>query len=58
MMFAVTCAVGVLVDLVALCRKIRPRLAPSIAACAVAFLGIFVMRFTFYMLHMTVGVSF
>lgn len=58
--FSVLCAAGII--LVVLPERVgasplrwRHRLAVSAAACALAFVGIFLMRFAFYMTHMTVG---
>lgn len=39
-------------------RAAARRLAPAAGACILAFVGIFIMRFAFYMTHMTVGLSF
>lgn len=55
---AVFDGVGVAVDALALRKAPRPGLRPALIASLLAFAGIFVMRFTFYMLHMTVGISF
>lgn len=38
-------------------RGALPALPASIAACLLAYAGIFVIRFAFYMMHMTVGLS-
>ena len=53
--FAIACAAGVAAQCVALRKTGHPTLLPSIAGAALALAGIFVMRFAFYMLHMTVG---
>lgn len=37
--------------------KIRYRASTATAALACAFIGIFIMRFAFYMMHLTVGVG-
>ena len=59
-LFAVLCAAGILVDASAL-KAAGSRGLPvsqAVLASALALAGIFVMRFAFYMLHMTVGISF
>lgn len=53
--FAIMCAAGVAVQCAALRKTAHPALLPSIASAALSLAGIFVMRFAFYMLHMTVG---
>lgn len=57
MMF-VLCGIGVIIDAYELRRGIRPNLQMAIVASVLSLLGIFIMRFAFYMLHMTVGIGF
>ncbi|MBQ9000789.1 MAG: dimethyl sulfoxide reductase anchor subunit [Eggerthellaceae bacterium] len=57
-LFAALGALGVALDALALRNRPLPGLAPSIGASALMLAGIFVMRFTFYMMHLTVGISF
>ena len=55
--FAIFAAAGVAVDALAVFRAKRVSLPRSIAAAALVLVGIFVMRFVFYMMHLTVGIS-
>ena len=55
--FAVLGAAGVVVDGVALWRGARLSLARAAGATVLVLAGIFVMRFAFYMMHMTVGLG-
>lgn len=55
--FFVSCAVGIGLDWAALKKGRLPRLGIAVASCAIAYAGIFVMRFAFYMVHMTMGLS-
>ena len=55
--FVVFASAGVLLDLVAVFRKRRLTLSRALFGAACALVGIFVMRFVFYMMHLTVGIS-
>ena len=55
--FFASCAVGIGLDWAALKKGRLPRLGVAVAACAIAYAGIFVMRFSFYMVHMTMGLG-
>lgn len=55
--FAVLGAVGVGVFAGVAVDKIRYQLPVAVVALACLFVGIFVMRFAFYMMHLTVGVG-
>lgn len=55
--FAILCASGIALDAHALFCKRSIGLPRAICAVALSFCGIFVMRFVFYAIHMTVGIS-
>ena len=55
--FAVLCAAAIVVDVFMLRRSRRLSVSVASLAALLALMGIFAMRFTFYMSHMTVGVS-
>ena len=66
--FALLVGAGIVLDAVPLARALRRRessrsdemtvpVVRTAAASALAFAGIFTMRFSFYMMHMTVGIS-
>lgn len=57
LVFCLLAAVGLLIDAVPLLRGKRVAKRAVIAASALVFAGIFVMRFAFYMMHMTYGIS-
>ena len=57
-LFAALCAVGVAVDAVAVFGRNRLTVPVAALSSMLALCGIFVMRFVFYMSHMTVGVAF
>lgn len=56
-MFAIFGAVGVGVFFGEEMGRINFRISISVAALVCVFAGVFVMRFAFYMMHMTVGVA-
>ena len=56
--FAVLCGVGIAIDARALKQGRIPTVPETSAATFLALAGIFVMRFMFYMSHMTVGVAY
>lgn len=56
--FVALCAAGIAIDAVALFGRGKLTLPVAALSALFALCGIFVMRFMFYMLHMTVGVSF
>lgn len=59
-LFAVLCLLAVAIDTAVLLRSSRASRRTRVAivsAVLLAFAGIFVMRFMFYMTHMTVGIS-
>lgn len=58
MLFAVLCATAIMADIVALRRSGNLPLPVAAAASVLALAGVFIMRFMFYMLHMTVGLGF
>lgn len=55
--FCVLAAAGIAVDAAGLLRGRVASKASVAAASALVFVGIFVMRFAFYMMHMTYGIS-
>ncbi|WP_139650940.1 dimethyl sulfoxide reductase anchor subunit family protein [Raoultibacter phocaeensis] len=55
--FFVCCALGIALDFAALSKGKLPSLGTVIASCALVLAGIFVMRFAFYMVHMTIGLA-
>lgn len=55
--FSLLAVAGLAVDAVALVRSGRPARRAVVAATALVFAGIFVMRFAFYMMHMVSGMS-
>lgn len=55
--FFFLCLVACALFFIPLRKKKFPRLPISITACCLAYGGIFVMRFAFYMMHMTVGLG-
>ena len=55
--FCVLAAAGLAVDAVSFAREHRVALCGAAVASALVFAGIFVMRFAFYMMHMTYGIS-
>lgn len=59
-LYALLCLAGVVLQALALLRAGSPgsrRTLLAVCGCALALAGIFVMRFLFYMSHMTVGLS-
>lgn len=56
--FAALCAIGIAIDVPVLRRGQTPAILQASAATVMALAGIFVMRFMFYMSHMTVGVAY
>lgn len=56
--FFVLCTAGVLSMQLAVRAGRVPDLARAAVSCALAYGGIFVMRFVFYMMHMTIGLGF
>lgn len=55
--FVVLGLIAQILFLASIKRKTLPSLKMSILACVLVFLGIFLTRFAFYMMHMTVGLS-
>lgn len=55
--FAVLCALGIALGARAVCDKGETPMWVPVLSVLVVFMGIFVMRFAFYMIHMTVGIS-
>lgn len=55
--FALLCLLSLVVAVISMKRFSCLPLQSALAACALMFCGIFVMRFSFYMMHMTVGLS-
>lgn len=53
--FCASCAAGIGLDFAALVRGALPSVAVTVFACVLVYAGIFVMRFAFYMVHMTIG---
>ena len=56
--FAVLCLAAVAVDALMMRRAGRVLLPDTMVAVALSFIGIFIMRFMFYMTHMTVGLAY
>ncbi len=56
-LFAALCAVGLAMAGVPLFRRAELSRRRAAAAAALVYAGIFVMRFAFYMMHMTSGIS-
>lgn len=56
-LFLMCCAGGITCFWLHLRKKTLPKLYASIIACVVIFVGIFIVRFLFYMMHMTVGLG-
>lgn len=55
--FVVLCLCGLAIYTLKLRQKKLPSLAGGIVACLSVFVGIFLTRFAFYMMHMTPGVN-
>ena len=55
--FCALTAVGLTIDAVSLAREHRVALRGAVVAAVLVLAGIFVMRFAFYMMHMTYGIS-
>ncbi|MEG1098077.1 MAG: DmsC/YnfH family molybdoenzyme membrane anchor subunit [Raoultibacter sp.] len=56
--FGVLAAAGIALSASTHLRGKKGSLPFDIAACTLVFAGIFIMRFAFYMMHMTAGISF
>ncbi len=56
-LFALLCAIGILLSAKAVFKEDEAPRWMLIGGCSLVFAGIFVMRFCFYMIHMTVGLG-